>query len=72
MSSGGFPDSDREVESLGNKAFRYGEVAERLNAAVLKTAERDERSVSSNLTLSAVASQMHGHGVSTLRAENGL
>ena len=29
-----------------------GEMAEWLKAAVLKTAERDERSVSSNLTLS--------------------
>jgi hypothetical protein len=29
-----------------------GEVAERLNAAVLKTAERDERFVGSNPTLS--------------------
>ena len=29
-----------------------GEVAEWFKAAVLKTAERDERSVSSNLTLS--------------------
>jgi hypothetical protein len=29
-----------------------GEMAERLNAAVLKTAERDERSVGSNPTLS--------------------
>jgi hypothetical protein len=31
----------------------FGEMAERLNAAVLKTAERDERSVGSNPTLSS-------------------
>jgi hypothetical protein len=40
-------------ETITPKGFNdYGEMAERLNAAVLKTAERDERSVSSNLTLS--------------------
>jgi hypothetical protein len=32
-----------------------GEMAERLNAAVLKTAERDERSVGSNPTLSQLS-----------------
>ena len=41
------------VQTLANQGiYDHGEVAERLNAAVLKTAERDERSVGSNPTLS--------------------
>src|SRR5581483_2107843 len=38
--------------------FGCGEVAERFNAAVLKTAERDERSVGSNPTLSSLSGKL--------------
>jgi len=51
--SGSFPtEADANKNRMDKGLAVSGEMAERLNAAVLKTAERDERSVSSNLTLS--------------------